>query len=92
MLGIPHTVAVVGLGFEAKIAAGPGVAVVGRATGHNLDASLARAVGKNCRGIISFGIAGGLTQDLHPGDVRSEERRVGKECYQPCRSRWSPYH
>ena len=23
---------------------------------------------------------------------RSEERRVGKECYQPCRSRWSPYH
>ena len=24
--------------------------------------------------------------------VRSEERRVGKECYSPCRSRWSPYH
>ena len=24
--------------------------------------------------------------------ARSEERRVGKECYQPCRSRWSPYH
>ena len=24
--------------------------------------------------------------------VRSEERRVGKECVQPCRSRWSPYH
>ena len=23
---------------------------------------------------------------------RSEERRVGKECVQPCRSRWSPYH
>ena len=23
---------------------------------------------------------------------RSEERRVGKECYSPCRSRWSPYH
>src|SRR2546427_6907448 len=23
-----------------------------------------------------------------PGDTRSEERRVGKEC----RSRWSPYH
>ena len=23
--------------------------------------------------------------------VRSEERRVGKECVQPCRSRWSPY-
>ena len=24
--------------------------------------------------------------------ARSEERRVGKECVQPCRSRWSPYH
>ena len=25
-------------------------------------------------------------------EPRSEERRVGKECYSPCRSRWSPYH
>src|SRR3546814_15585229 len=25
-------------------------------------------------------------------DVRSEERRVGKECVSTCRSRWSPYH
>ena len=24
--------------------------------------------------------------------VRSEERRVGKECTSVCRSRWSPYH
>ena len=24
--------------------------------------------------------------------VRSEERRVGKECNGQCRSRWSPYH
>src|SRR3546814_21172730 len=29
-----------------------------------------------------------------PGNdpVRSEERRVGKECVSTCRSRWSPYH
>ena len=26
------------------------------------------------------------------GHFRSEERRVGKECVQPCRSRWSPYN
>src|SRR3546814_16383952 len=26
------------------------------------------------------------------GTVRSEERRVGKECVSTCRSRWSPYH
>ena len=28
----------------------------------------------------------------HTGSHRSEERRVGKECNQVCRSRWSPYH
>ena len=28
------------------------------------------------------------TSGLGPGEPRSEERRVGKEC----RSRWSPYH
>ena len=28
-----------------------------------------------------------------PDDLlRSEERRVGKECEDLCRSRWSPYH
>src|SRR3546814_15711630 len=26
------------------------------------------------------------------GVIRSEERRVGKECVSTCRSRWSPYH
>src|SRR3546814_5529614 len=26
------------------------------------------------------------------GAIRSEERRVGKECVSTCRSRWSPYH
>ena len=25
-------------------------------------------------------------------EVRSEERRVGKECSSSCRYRWSPYH
>src|SRR3546814_10551434 len=26
------------------------------------------------------------------GGLRSEERRVGKECVSTCRSRWSQYH
>ena len=30
--------------------------------------------------------------ELMPIHHRSEERRVGKECIPPCRSRWSPYH
>src|SRR3546814_13672135 len=29
---------------------------------------------------------------LAQAGVRSEERRVGKECVSTCRSRWSPYH
>src|SRR3546814_17694629 len=29
---------------------------------------------------------------LHSFFLRSEERRVGKECVSTCRSRWSPYH
>src|SRR2546426_5461739 len=37
-----------------------------------------RLIGPNCAGVISAGKA----------MMRSEERRVGKEC----RSRWSPYH
>ena len=31
-------------------------------------------------------------QGLGCGLLRSEERRVGKECLRLCRSRWSPYH
>src|SRR3546814_13095134 len=30
-----------------------------------------------------------LAMDQH--HIRSEERRVGKECVSTCRSRWSPY-
>src|SRR3546814_18534037 len=29
---------------------------------------------------------------INDGQLRSEERRVGKECVSPCRSRWSPDH
>src|SRR3546814_6469301 len=35
---------------------------------------------------------GGHAGEVHTGDGRSEERRVGKECVRTCRSRWSPYH
>ena len=37
---------------------------------------------------ISFALRQGKKQ----AEVRSEERRVGKECVILCRSRWSPYH
>src|SRR3546814_14190187 len=34
----------------------------------------------------------GTADDVLAAVVRSEERRVGKECVSTCRSRWSPYH
>src|SRR3546814_12962783 len=37
----------------------------------------------------------GLVDHVGEGQLvllRSEERRVGKECVSTCRSRWSPYH
>src|SRR2546427_11006648 len=36
---------------------------------------------------LATALSGGRGR-VQPGDTRSEERRVGKEC----RSRWSPYH
>ena len=35
-----------------------------------------------------IGITNAASSGLLSGDLRSEERRVGKEC----RSRWAPYH
>src|SRR3546814_2224971 len=33
-----------------------------------------------------------LVRQARGAEMRSEERRVGKECVRTCRSRWSPYH
>src|SRR3546814_15568965 len=44
--------------------------------------------------VLIDGVEGDLNS-INPQDiasVRSEERRVGKECVSTCRSRWSPYH
>src|SRR3546814_18537977 len=40
--------------------------------------------------LVQFGDQVGLA--LVGVGIRSEERRVGKECVSTCRSRWSPYH
>src|SRR3546814_4772626 len=41
--------------------------------------------------LLDAGAAARREEPLGLG-VRSEERRVGKECVSTCRSRWSPYH
>src|SRR5260370_39747293 len=73
-----HVVAVTCLALEARIALGPGVAVVCNAASQ-LVASLEAAAKRGAAGIISFGIAGGLAPDLKAGDwvvgsgVRTEQ-------------------
>jgi adenosylhomocysteine nucleosidase len=61
-------IAFVGMGFEAKIAAGPGVLVVCRDSRRDLPNIIASAVRQGYRGVISFGVAGGLASNLRTGD------------------------
>ena len=62
---LPDVLAVVGLRFEARIIAGSSVrAVSGGTAGSN---ALAAAIAKSDRGIISFGICGGLAPGLGAG-------------------------
>jgi adenosylhomocysteine nucleosidase len=61
-------IAFVGMAFEARIAAGPGVLVVDRTDRHQLGAITENAIRQGYRGVISFGVAGGLANELRPGD------------------------
>ena len=62
---------VVGLAFEARIAAGVGMHVIcGRDviwSEQNSEFAISRTILKNCRGIISFGVAGGLLPNMPAG-------------------------
>ncbi|MBV8752456.1 MAG: hypothetical protein JO328_06320 [Hyphomicrobiales bacterium] len=59
-------VAVTSLALEARIALGPGVSVICSA-GSQLAAALEAAVARGASGIISFGVAGGLSPRLRAG-------------------------
>src|SRR3546814_19596887 len=63
------------------------------------DSPLSRCPGHVCakRGDVGQGgwaikSGRGIIGEDGPEELRSEERRVGKECVSTCRSRWSPYH
>jgi len=60
-------IGVVGLALEARIVAGAHTRAVCIGDGRTLAASLACAVAEGCRGLMSFGIAGGLSPDLRTG-------------------------
>ncbi len=60
-------IGVAGLAFEARIAGGRHTRAICGSDGSVLATSLARAITGDCRGLISFGFAGGLLPDLGPG-------------------------
>src|SRR5918995_3580340 len=64
---LPDVIAVTGLAFEARIAAGAGVRVVCAGNGERLRRALRDALSARCSGIISFGLAGGLDRGLECG-------------------------
>src|SRR3546814_13148712 len=59
-------------------------AVVTEAQGRR-EAAITSAEGAKAAAILE-------AEGIKAKQVRSEERRVGKECDSRCRSRWSPYH
>jgi adenosylhomocysteine nucleosidase len=62
------TTVVVGMAFEARIADGPRMRVICSADGPVLATLLAGAdIIKDCCGLMSFGVAGGLSPSLRPG-------------------------
>jgi len=61
-------IVVVGLEFEARIAAGFEAQIICSGDGRNLATKLSRAIKEDCRGLVSFGVAGGLAPQLKPGD------------------------
>lgn len=65
--GSPHIIAVCGLALEARAAAGDGVVVACGGDRRRLAAELRVAASPATRGIISFGLAGGLAVDVRPG-------------------------
>jgi adenosylhomocysteine nucleosidase len=56
-----------GLAFEARIAAGRDTRVICSADGRTLPTALLCAIAGDCRGLVSFGVAGGLAPELHAG-------------------------
>ena len=82
-------IVVVGMAFEARIAAGLGLQIICGGDGRNLAQTIARAMAGGCSGLMSFGVAGGLDPALPPGTcVIGSAVLAGKRCV-AMDQRWS---
>jgi adenosylhomocysteine nucleosidase len=85
----PPIVAVTGLVKEARIAAGPGVhAIAGGGRPTTLIAALQRELARGMRAVISFGIAGGLDENLASGTWLVARTIVTTTGRWPCDAAW----
>jgi len=83
-------VAVTGLKFEARIAAGPGVrTLAGGGDARSLAAALEREVAHGATAIISFGIAGGLHVEATPGTWLVASAVVSRSARWPVDAAWA---
>jgi adenosylhomocysteine nucleosidase len=85
----PRFVAVTGLAFEARIVAGPGVTVVCGGGQIQLRRSLEAAIRTGCHGVLSFGIAGGLSPHLKPGACVVARNVISDHGRYPSDSAWA---
>ena len=85
----PFVIALVGLAFEGRIAAGPGVVVICRNTESEVASSLNHAVKRGCRSIISFGVAGGLAPHLRAGNWIIASSVIDAQQIHPTDQVWS---
>jgi adenosylhomocysteine nucleosidase len=82
-------VALVGLAFEARIAAGPGVLVICRGRDCETADLVQIALRTGCHSIVSFGVAGGLAPDLVPGDCVVASAIIDHPALRPTDPLWS---
>lgn len=83
-------VAVTGLAVEARIASGPGVrALAGGGNARQLAVALESELARGARGIISFGVAGGLAEEIVPGTWLVARAIVTPTMRWPCDEAWA---
>lgn len=82
-------IVVVGLAFEARIAAGPGIRVICGGNGRYLPEKLERAIEAERSGLVSFGVAGGLHPELRPGTCIIASEIIDGDVRHPTDRSWS---
>ncbi len=85
----PRVIAVTGLTFEARIVAGPDIAVICGGGPAQLERSLEAAIRRGGVGVLSFGIAGGLAPHLKPGSCVIARHIIADDGRYTCDIGWS---